>query len=418
MNTVQRALSEYVRGLEEKGAFSSDPVRRAFETVERHRFLDSWYDAEVVNRRLVYHPIEYDRDRPTPEALSAIYSDRALITETDGFAPTSSTSQPILVARMLELLDLRPGMRVLEIGTGTGYNAALLSEIVGPDGAVCTVDLQENIAKQAKSFLHREGYDNVQVLCRDGCLGSPEAAPFDRIVATVGCSDVSEHWVEQLDDGGAMLVPLQHGLHDPLIGFVQDPDRAARVRGRVVGRSGFMPIQGALGWATPWRNTLMRGVPKTPTRVWALPGALTSERGTDHPLTDDPHRAFAFFLSLALRPLWYTDRGYGLADPVTSSVIVVTGEAIEGYAVIPSRNGIGCLHDALLNLLGVWEELGRPVPSDFDLSLVPKGDLSLGVVPDGTPGREWIMERPVHWEIVRLPSVAERPAGDGSPPPT
>lgn len=112
--------------------------------------------------------------------------------------PASSTTQPSLVADMLELLELTRGVRVLEVGAGTGYNAALLAELVGDQRLVITVDVAEDVMAQTRRLLAGAGYPGITVLCRDGFDGVPERAPFDRIVATVGCADISPHWAEQL----------------------------------------------------------------------------------------------------------------------------------------------------------------------------------------------------------------------------
>ena len=218
MNAIEQAHMRYVDSLSKKGVLRSEFVRNAFETVRRHRFLESWYRLDVdAQLGATFSSVEYNRDDPTQENLDTIYSDRAIVTEVNGFVPTSSTSQPFLVARMLEHLQLQPGMRALEIGTGTGYNAALLAEALGPSGAVSSIEIQRNVAERAKYLLSTEGYNDVRVHCEDGFLGAPEDAPFDRIVATVGCSDISPHWIDQLAPGGMMLIPLQHGFSDPLI---------------------------------------------------------------------------------------------------------------------------------------------------------------------------------------------------------
>jgi protein-L-isoaspartate(D-aspartate) O-methyltransferase len=402
MNAVEQALGKYVEVLGAKHGFASEPVKRAFETVRRHRFLDGWYHLGVTDAQVNYRPVSYDRDRPTADQLSEIYSDKAIITETDGILPTSSTSQPTLVARMLELLDLEPGMRVLEIGSGTGYNAALLAEIVGSGGSVCTVELQETVARAAERHLRDEGYMDVHVVCRDGFLGVPEAGPFDRIVATVGCSDISPHWIEQLVDDGSILLPLQHGLYDPLTRLTKDPESSSQMRGRVVGNSGFMQVQGALDWTAPWRNRAIVGLPKTPAWSKPLPAELAVEADSGHPLREESHQAFAFFLALGLRPLRYTNEGYGLADPATSSVVIVTHDAIEGYTALSSERGLGSVCESLLALLETWQSLGRPSVSDYDLTLVPKAHVDLRVAFEGEPGRDWWIERPFSWECVHL----------------
>ena len=99
---------------------------------------------------------------------------------------------------MLELLDLTPGLKVLEVGAGTGYNAALLAELVGDQRLVITVEVAQDVVAQTRRLLAGASYPGITVLCRDGFDGVPEQAPFDRIVAMVGCADLSPQWAEQL----------------------------------------------------------------------------------------------------------------------------------------------------------------------------------------------------------------------------
>ena len=400
MNAVERALAAYVDVLEKKRAFASAPVKRAFGRVKRHRFLRFWYRPEVnSDLRATFRLVEYARDHPTPEEITEIYSDKAIITAVEGFVPTSSTSQPLLVARMLEDLKLHPGMNVLEIGTGTGYNAALVAEIVGSGGNVCTVELQEDVAKTAEEHLRGEGYDDVRVFCRDGYLGVPEAAPFDRIVATVGCSDLSPHWLEQLATGGFMLVPLRHGFQHPLARIERDPVHPERAAGRIVGHSSFMPIQGTLSSANPWRSYGLRHFPKQPAWSRPLPEPLVSEGGgAEHPLDQPVHHAFHFFLALSSRELWFNGRGYGLADPGSASILVITHEAVEGYSATGHAASLERLLERFLYLVGEWDRRGRPTPERFLLEFVPSR-FFYDIAP--RPGVEWIIERPVFSQIVR-----------------
>lgn len=127
----------------------------------------------------------------------------------DGPLPLSLASVPSIVAMMLAQLDAQPGDRVLEIGAGTGYNAALLAEIVGEDGAVVTVDIEPDVALHARKALNGTGYERVTVIERDGLKGAPEHAPFDRMTATVGLWDIPHAWWEQLADGGRLVLPLR-----------------------------------------------------------------------------------------------------------------------------------------------------------------------------------------------------------------
>jgi protein-L-isoaspartate(D-aspartate) O-methyltransferase len=147
---------------------------------------------------------------------------------TDG-VPISAASQPSIVGLMLEQLDVVPGARILEIGAGTGYNAALLAHLAGANGQVVTLDVDSDIVARARSALAAAARSNaapsnaagpnatgsnataanVIVLRRDGALGAPEFAPFDRIIATVGVHDLPAAWPEQLAPGGLIVAPLR-----------------------------------------------------------------------------------------------------------------------------------------------------------------------------------------------------------------
>lgn len=141
--------------------------------------------------------------------LDVVYQDRAIVTKRRGRLPISSSSQPCVMATMLEQLDVEPGHSVLEIGGGTGYNTALLAELSTPGGSVVTVDIEEDLVKSARRNLRRAGFEDVQVVLGDGGLGYRLAAPYDRIMATVGVWYLPPPWVEQLRPSmrGPLLQP-------------------------------------------------------------------------------------------------------------------------------------------------------------------------------------------------------------------
>src|SRR5437870_2678788 len=127
--------------------------------------------------------------------LDDVYRPRdAIVTKRIDGVSVSSASAPEVVALMLEQLDPQPGDRVLEIGAGTGYNAALLAHLVGPTGRVVTLDIDEDIVDAARAHLAAAGMDAVEVIRGDGGLGHPEGAPYDRIVLTVGAWDIAPAW--------------------------------------------------------------------------------------------------------------------------------------------------------------------------------------------------------------------------------
>ena len=115
-------------------------------------------------------------------------------------------SQPYMVAFMTEAIDPRPGQCVLEIGTGSGYQAAVLAELVGE---VYTIELLQELASAAGQRLERLGYGNVHVRAGDGFFGWPEAAPFDAVVVTCGAKEVPQPLFDQLKPGGTMVIPVE-----------------------------------------------------------------------------------------------------------------------------------------------------------------------------------------------------------------
>lgn len=192
---------------------------------------------------------------------ATVFSNRVIVTQFDdgdtvwpdvGYRPTSSCSMPSAVLGMLDALDLHERMRVLEIGTGTGYNAALLAARMG-DEHVVTVEVDPVLAEQARSALMAAGCAST-VVCGDGAVGWCAGAPFDRIIVTapVKLGRVPYAWVEQAAPGGIILIPLKTDFTaGPLVAFTVGCDGTAT--GRVVPlRVAFMEIRAQRTPRTCW----------------------------------------------------------------------------------------------------------------------------------------------------------------------
>ena len=140
-------------------------------------------------------------------------SDDSIVTQVDdghavngkGLRPTSSSTAPPVMRAMIEKLDIKSGLTVLEIGSGTGYNAALLAEIAGP-GNVVTIELDKEIADHASRALAGAGYP-IRPVIRDGALGYPERAPYDRVIATAAAQKIPYSWIHQTRPGGRLVIP-------------------------------------------------------------------------------------------------------------------------------------------------------------------------------------------------------------------
>lgn len=142
--------------------------------------------------------------------LKNAYKDQAVSIKDNpgGPLPLSCASVPSVVAMMLAQLGAQPGDNILEIGAGTGYNAALLAELVG-GGTITTIDIDADVALHARTTLNRAGYEHVTVIERNGLLGARENAPYNGIIASVGVWDIPRAWWDQLEEGGRLVLPLR-----------------------------------------------------------------------------------------------------------------------------------------------------------------------------------------------------------------
>jgi protein-L-isoaspartate(D-aspartate) O-methyltransferase len=149
---------------------------------------------------------------------------------------------PSIMAAMLNQLAVQPDHHVLEIGAGTGYNAALLAVLTGSRGEVTTIDLDDVIVREAREHLDAAGFAHVRALSGDGWLGVPQHAPYDRIEATVGVSDLSPAWIAQLKDNGRLVVPLWLARGQQLsVAFKKEGDHLHSV---AIAECGFMRLRG------------------------------------------------------------------------------------------------------------------------------------------------------------------------------
>ncbi|HSV65483.1 MAG TPA: methyltransferase domain-containing protein [Mycobacteriales bacterium] len=206
------------------GVVPSPRWRAAFEQIPRHVFVPRFYEDDEHG-----HPTMVDGADPAERQrwLDAIYSDRMLVVQVlpipDALDPTgapatmwsSSSSMPSLMALMLEALDIQDGHRVLEIGTGTGYNAALLCHRLGESG-VTSIDICPELVHEANGHLAELGY-HPTLAVGDGLAGMPDAGPFDRIISTSATSTIPPCWIEQLRPGGKIITDLRGDITGGLI---------------------------------------------------------------------------------------------------------------------------------------------------------------------------------------------------------
>jgi protein-L-isoaspartate(D-aspartate) O-methyltransferase len=219
-----------VAALEDGGWLRSPRVRDAFLATPRELFLPT-----VAER----------------EGLEAVYRNEAIVTKRSRRGmPVSSSSQPTIMALMLEQLELGDGMRVLEVGAGTGWNAALLARLVGPAGSVTTIDVDAELAKGARRAL-RAAKSRARVVVGDGREGVPAGAPYDRIVVTASVDAVPLAWLDQLAPEGRLQVPIRltpDGMQAIALLRRAGPRRLRSVSALA---GGFMPLRDRDGAPAP-----------------------------------------------------------------------------------------------------------------------------------------------------------------------
>jgi protein-L-isoaspartate O-methyltransferase len=352
-----------VAGLAAYTSFANPAVLDAMRVVPREAFVPSYFlDSEGSFRLL-------RGDLDAKEWLVHAYADRSLATQLDGTvhadaadiqarrwqgAPTCSASQPSLVARMLDMLGVfEPGGRVLEIGTGTGYNAALLCELSGSSN-VFTIEYDPLLAAKARDRLAAIGREPTMTV-GDGGLGLPNAAPFDAIITTCSFPVIHAAWLEQLAPEGVAVVNLITGIPVGILA-VLTLNEPGDVTGRVVSqRAWFMATR-----TRPPNHALTLNDRASTSGATTRPTGL---RWTDVEAADGLYALTAFLLDAHLL-ISFTDDGgkqYGLFTDDGSCAIQEGGHVQESG---PRR-----LWGELEEIAGQWARLGQPDRDEFELSI-------------------------------------------------
>ncbi len=368
---LQKYIEGFIQELEKRGCFTSKWIKEALFKVPRHLFIDQYFgmkDGKDV--------IEVDKDHLSDEQLKAIYSDRGLMIREP--PNHSAASQPSLVLTMLEELKVEKGNRVLEIGTGSGWNAALLAFGVGDDRLVHSIDIQPDLIEAAKAHLSSAGFPGVQLMAGDGGQGWEEKTPLDRIIVTVGSPDIPPPWCEQLAEGGFLLIPFKmRGVGDPLL-RLKKQDR--RLSGGFVGWSGFMTLQGAY-WTDaedplwpPWNPFIDKLLSEEPATI-----------SISEPISIDC--LFLLYLrDVRFRILIDYERKIGfkptMFDRESESIYVFDFEE-PAITVHGDKRAV----DRLVFGLEEWNRMGRPKITDFRVRLLESEICRLET--DG-----WLIKRP------------------------
>ena len=360
---------QLVDHLVSRGVLRSSQWRTVFETVPRDVFLPRFFTR--TDDGLRYAAVDFRDSR----WLDLVYRDQAWTTQLDGDdhiwqtaysqgpvagTPTSSSSQPSLMAAMLESLDVQDGSRVLEIGTGTGYNAALLSQRLG-DSHVVSIDIDPTLAKSASDCLARAGY-HPTIVIGDGINAHIPGSPFDRLIATVAVSAIPATWLSQIQSGGRILANLDSELGGgALISLTVNNDGSA---------SGNFDATTAFFMPTRSRS-------QTSSSAVLLKAALRDTRTTkagqsrcDPGILDN--QEFLFFASLLLPDV--SRMGFTPIDNEPQEWLLAC-DGSWAYCTpsgLTSQVGNRALWDELDAAVDQWHQLDQPARQRFGLTITTK----------------------------------------------
>lgn len=369
---ARRLRARLVTQLRDAGKLRSEGWLRAFERVPRHLFVPRFHRYREADSS--WETVDGARPEQREQWLADVYSDRYLFIERDDDDPQacSTSSMPSIMAEMLEALCARPGHRVLEIGTGSGYNAALLCEHLG-SANVTSMDIDGRLVEAAVGRLRCAGYTPT-VAVADGYDGYPVNAPYDRVIATCRVRQVPTAWITQTRPEGLILAMLPHGMAQLVVGG----DGSAEGR--------FHP--------TPFGFMYMRGH-WPPARPDAELVALSSEGGTTRPAEDCDERLLAepqpsAFWMLVRLLVW----GDVAEIDVGKGTDVYVDRADRSWALLDyeearvTQGGPRRLWDAAIELHREWSVLGRPDRERIGLTVTADGRQQLWI-DDPRSGRRW-----------------------------
>jgi methyltransferase of ATP-grasp peptide maturase system len=354
MKTQRLALAER---LVDNGVVVSPKWREAVEAVPREMFLHPGVFLHEGGR---WRPVTA-LDSDPAEWAEIAYSDQSLTTQLDGHltadevgepvrgVPTSSSTTPVTVLGMIESLDVEDGHQVLEIGTGTGYSAALLCHRLGEDN-VTTVEVDPGVAQRADTALEAAGFSTWTVT-GDGLLGHPRRAPYDRLIATCAVRRIPHTWVRQTKPGGIVLStvgswPYGTGLAKVVV------DEDGNAEGSIIGKSSFMqaraqsvrPVSGDLSARTAYADSERRTeVAPTLLEEW-MPAFLAQLAA--------PGAQFVRATTSGGNPLLY------VFDPDRESFAEFAATGDGGWTV--RQGGPVPLWNKIEEVLVAWEDAGRP----------------------------------------------------------
>ena len=372
----------------------SEAIYDAYRAMPRHRFVPRyrhwhnprWFD--VTEENLIEH-------------LGALYGNHPLgILGEPSDDAVATISQPLMVVIMLRALDLKAGQRVLELGTGSGWNAALMGHLVGGEGHITTVEIVPELCERARRCLDAQGVSNVSIVEGDGADGHVSRAPYDRVIMTVGFSDLSPELGKQLVEGGLLLAVVKNpgGMDWMLVlrkrGEVLDAEEilpCAFVQ--ATGRLHVEALEPAeLETMPEWQRLANDLVERRPF-FWGSKGERFFEARTMWmrwflDVTEPGYQAFREARRGSEGP--DPPRFFGLWGEGRHSLVVARPDSLDAYGSTEPL-------ETLMRALHRWVDLGLPSAANFGLSIYPSH------ASVEAKSNEWLVRRKVAQYLWKAP---------------
>lgn len=361
----------------------SEATQKAYLETPRHQFVKRYREWATKEWREV-------NENNLEEHLAMLYADRTFILFGDDDEDVPSTiSQPSFVLRMLDILQLERGHKAFELGTGSGWNAALMGHLVGLEGCVYSLELIPEVAQTAAANIEALGIENVRVIEADGGAGYEAGAPYDRAIFTAGAYDLPGHFFEQMKEGGLLLIVIKsegggdtlfllrkanehfESIESMLCGFVQ-------MKGKYQ-LDGLEPVQ--LESLPDWSELKENAIGTRPF-WWGGKGKegfqwRTSGIRSFLGITEPSFRAFKTERRTErLREEHY----FGLWDQEQQSLVIAKDDLLLSY-------GNSAAEERLVKGVERWVKLGMPSAASFALQVYPID------FPLTTNENQWLVKR-------------------------
>lgn len=345
----------------------SETTQKAYLTTPRHLFVKRYREWGTKDWR------EVNEDN-LEEHLVMLYADRALILfgEDDEDVP-STISQPSFVLRMLDMLQIEPGHKVLELGTGSGWNAALMGQLVGPEGRVYSLEIIPEVAQMAARTIEQLDIKNVRIIEADGGEGYAAKAPYDRAIFTAGAYDLPHHFFEQMKDDSLLLIIIKNeGGGDNLFLLRKRDEYFESIESM---QCGFVQMKGKyqidslepmnLEALPEWSELKDKEISKRPF-WWGGQGKAGFRWRTlgIRSFLSIIEPAFRAFKTERANERLREEHYFGLWDKENRSLVIAKDDFLSSY-------GNSFAEKRLMQDVRQWVELGMPSPVSFELKIYP-----------------------------------------------